>query len=57
MPLSTTNPSTTVTITQNTTLTANAKVNKNIILEATATAANQTIIINKYFGNAYTVDW
>jgi hypothetical protein len=27
-----------------------------IILEATATAANQTLKINKYFSNSYTVD-
>ena len=29
---------------------------KDIIIEATATAANQTLTINKYFDNAYTVD-
>jgi hypothetical protein len=31
-------------------------LNKDIILEATATAG-QKIKINKYFNNAYTVDW
>ena len=30
---------------------------KDIILQATSTAANQTLKINKYFANAYTVDW
>ena len=30
---------------------------KDIVLEATSTAANQTLKINKYFTNAYTVDW
>ena len=30
---------------------------KGIILEATATEANQTLTVNKYFGNSYTVDW
>jgi hypothetical protein len=29
---------------------------KDILLEATSTAANQTLKINKYFANAYTVD-
>jgi len=28
-----------------------------IVLEATVTAAGQTLTINKYFANAYTVDW
>ena len=28
-----------------------------IIIEATATESNQTLKINKYFANAYTVDW
>ena len=32
-------------------------VNKDIKLEATSTAADQTLKINKYFANAYTVDW
>jgi hypothetical protein len=30
---------------------------KDIVLQATSTAANQTIKINKYFENAYVVDW
>jgi len=30
---------------------------KNIVLQATATEAGQTLKINKYFANAYTVDW
>ena len=30
---------------------------KNIVLQATATEAGQTLKINKYFKNAYTVDW
>ena len=30
---------------------------KNIVLQATATVANQTLKINKYFDNDYTVDW
>ena len=30
---------------------------KDIVLEATSTAANQTLKINKYFKSAYTVDW
>ena len=33
------------------------EVNKDIILEATATESGQTLKINKYFKNAYTVDW
>ena len=33
------------------------EVNKDIILEATSTAADQTLRINKYFANVYTVDW
>ena len=33
------------------------EINKDIVLEATSTAANQTLKINKYFANAYTVDW
>jgi hypothetical protein len=37
--------------------TTNACPEKNIILEATATAANQTLTINKYFANGYQVDW
>ena len=32
-------------------------VNMDIVLEATATEADQTLKINKYFANAYTVDW
>jgi hypothetical protein len=32
------------------------EVNKDIIIEATATADGQTLKINKYFNNAYTVD-
>ena len=32
------------------------EINKDIILEATSTEANQTLKINKYFANAYTVD-
>ena len=31
-------------------------LNKDIVLQATATAANQKLKINKYFANAYTVD-
>jgi hypothetical protein len=31
--------------------------NEKIALDATTTAANQTVKINKYFANAYTVDW
>jgi len=30
---------------------------KDILIEARATSANQKITINKYFANAYTVDW
>ena len=33
------------------------EINKDIVIEATSTAANQTLKINKYFSNAYTVDW
>ena len=32
------------------------EINKDIVLEATATASGQTLKINKYFSNAYTVD-
>ena len=31
------------------------EINKDIVLEATSTAVNQTLKINKYFANAYTV--
>ena len=30
---------------------------KNIVLQATATEAGQTLKINKYFANAYMIDW
>ena len=40
-----------------TNLYAKWEVSKDIILEATSTEANQTLKINKYFNNAYTVDW
>ena len=33
------------------------EVNKDIILEATATESGQTLKINKYFFNSYTVNW
>ena len=33
------------------------EINKDIVLQATSTEANQTLKINKYFKNAYTVDW
>ena len=39
------------------TLYAQRKNSKDIDIEATAMAAGQTITINKYFANAYTVDW
>ena len=32
------------------------EINKDIVLQATSTAANQTLKINKYFANAYTVN-
>ena len=32
------------------------EINKDIVIEATSTEANQTLKINKYFANAYTVD-
>jgi hypothetical protein len=31
--------------------------NLDIVIEATVTEANQKLKINKYFSNAYTVDW
>ena len=45
--------------TWNSSITLNAEWNDNkvIILEATATSANKILRINKYFSNAYTVDW
>ena len=45
--------------TWNSSITLNAEWNDNkvIILEATATEVNQTLKINKYFSNSYTVDW
>ena len=45
-----------VTINESQTLYAQWNVNKDIVLEATATSVNQTLKINKYFANAYTVD-
>ena len=42
---------------QNMTLYAAWEPTKTIMLEATATQANQTLKINKYFANEYTVDW
>lgn len=44
-------------ITEDMELYARWDVNKDIIIQATATEANQTLTINKYFANAYTVDW
>ncbi len=41
----------------NQTLYAHWGVSKDIIIEATAISPNQTLAINKYFANAYTVDW
>ena len=35
---------------------AQSEPSKDIIIEATATESNQTLKINKYFANAYTVD-
>lgn len=36
---------------------AKLSINKDIIIQATATESGQTLKINKYFKNAYTVDW
>ena len=44
------------TVTGNKTLYAKWMDLKSIVLEATATAADRTLRINKYFANAYTVD-
>ena len=43
-------------MTANTTFNAKREEVKDIVLQATATAANQALKINKYFYNAYTVD-
>ncbi len=39
------------------TLYAHWSTSKDIEITAVAIAANQTLRINKYFANAYTVDW
>ena len=44
-------------ITWDITLYAKWSINKDIIIEATATEAGQTLKIKKYFSNSYTVDW
>ncbi len=44
-------------ITGNIILYAKRKNLKDIVIEATATESGQTLRINKYFKNAYTVDW
>ena len=36
---------------------AQSEPSKDIVLEATATETGNTLTINKYFANAYTVDW
>ncbi len=39
------------------TLYAHWNTSKDIVITAIVTSANQKIKINKYFANAYTVDW
>ena len=43
-------------MTANTTFNAKREETKYIVLQATATASGQTLKINNYFANAYTVD-
>jgi hypothetical protein len=44
-------------VTEDTTLTAQWVNPKDIVIQVTATAANQSMLFNKYFANDYTIDW